>query len=143
MRVTATDLAVGRPAFSPDGATIWFVASEPDLAGRPTMLWSVPADGSGKPARLTDPERFDHDAAFGAGILPLVVDEHAVTTISLRRGAIGLLRFPVDGGEPAELLGGRRTVHDYDVAGGVVAAVVSDPNSAGEVVVLKDGRSAP
>ncbi|HEX4908742.1 MAG TPA: prolyl oligopeptidase family serine peptidase, partial [Actinomycetes bacterium] len=140
VRVTATDLAAGRPAFSPDGATIWFVATEPDLAGRPTMLWSVPADGSGKPARLTDPERFDHDAAFGAGILPLVVDEHAVTTISLRRGAIGLLRFPVDGGEPAELLGGRRTVHDYDVAGGVVAAVVSDPNSAGEVVVLKDGR---
>jgi len=140
VRVTATDLAVGRPAFSPDGATIWFVATEPDLAGRPTMLWSVPADGSGKPARLTDPERFDHDAAFGAGILPLVVDEHAVTTISLRRGAIGLLRFPVDGGEPSELLGGRRTVHDYDVAGGVVAAVVSDPTSAGEVVVLKDGR---
>jgi dipeptidyl aminopeptidase/acylaminoacyl peptidase len=139
VRVTATDLTVGRPAFSPDGATIWFVASEPDLAGRPTMLWSVPADGSGKPARLTDPERFDHDAAFGAGILPLVVDEHAVTTISLRRGAIGLLRFPVDGGEPAELLGGRRTVHDYDVAGGVVAAVVSDPTSAGEVVVVRAG----
>ena len=117
MRVTATDLAVGRPAFSPDGATIWFVASEPDLAGRPTMLWSVPADGSGKPARLTDPERFDHDAAFGAGILPLVVDEDAVTTISLRRGDRPAW-FPVDGGEPAELLGGRRTVHDYDVAGG-------------------------
>jgi dipeptidyl aminopeptidase/acylaminoacyl peptidase len=143
VRVTATDLAVGRPAFSPDGATIWFVASEPDLAGRPTMLWSVPADGSGKPARLTDPERFDHDAAFGAGILPLVVDEHAVTTISLRRGAIGLLRFPVDGGEPAELLGGRRTVHDYDVAGGVVAAVVSDPTSAGEVVVVRVGPEGP
>ena len=55
-------------------------------------------------------------------------------------GGDRLLRFPVDGGEPAELLGGRRTVHDYDVAGGVVAAVVSDPTSAGEVVVLKDGR---
>ncbi|MGH2815502.1 MAG: S9 family peptidase, partial [Actinomycetota bacterium] len=61
VRVTATDLAVGRPAFSPDGATIWFVAAEPDLAGRPTVLWSAPAVGSGKPERLTDPERFDHD----------------------------------------------------------------------------------
>jgi dipeptidyl aminopeptidase/acylaminoacyl peptidase len=139
VRVTATDLATGRPAFSPDGATIWFVASEPDLAGRPTMLWSVPADGSGKPERLTDPERFDHDPAFGAGILPLLVDDEAVTTITLDRGAIRLLRFPVDGGEPTELLGGRRTVHDYAAAGGVVAAVVSDPLSAGEVVVLEDG----
>jgi dipeptidyl aminopeptidase/acylaminoacyl peptidase len=139
VRVTATDLAVGRPAFSPDGATIWFVAAEPDLAGRPTLLWSVPADGSGKPERLTDPERFDHDPVFGAGVLPLLVDEDAVTTISLDRGAIRLLRLPVDGGEPTELLGGHRSVHDYDVAGGVTAAVVSDPTSAGEVVVVRDG----
>ena len=120
----------GRPAFSPDGATIWFVASEPDLAGRPNVLWSVPADGSGKPERLTDPERFDHDPAFGAGILPLLVDEDAVTTITLDRGAVRLLRFPVDGGEPTELLGGRRVVHDYAEAGGVVAAVVSHPRPA-------------
>jgi dipeptidyl aminopeptidase/acylaminoacyl peptidase len=140
VRVTATDLVVARPAFSPDGGTLWFVANESDLAGRPAMLWSVPADGSGKPARLTDPERFEHDPAFGGGILPLLVDEDAVTTISLNRGAIRLLRFPVDGDEPQELLGGRRSVHDYDVAGGVVAAVVSDPGSAGEVVVLEDGR---
>src|SRR5829696_6737665 len=139
VRVTATDLDVARPAYAPDGATIWFVAAEGDLVGRPTMLWSVPADGSGKPERLTDPERFDHDPAFGAGVLPLLVDDHAVTTISLNRGAIRLLRFPVDGGEPDELLGGRRTVHDYAAAGGVVAAVVSHDLSAGEVVVLQDG----
>jgi dipeptidyl aminopeptidase/acylaminoacyl peptidase len=140
VRVTATDLVADRPAYSPDGSTIWFVACEPDLAGRPTMLWSVPADGSGKPERLTDPERFDHDPAFGAGILPLLVDEDAVTTISLDRGAIRLLRFPLDGGEPTELLGGKRTVHDYDAAAGAVAAVVSDHNSAGEVVVVTDGE---
>ncbi|HEU4899651.1 MAG TPA: S9 family peptidase, partial [Actinomycetota bacterium] len=64
----------------------------------------------------------------------------AVTTISLDRGAIRLLRFPVAGGEPTELLGGRRTVHDYDAAGGVVAAVVSDHLSAGELVVVRGGR---
>src|SRR5206468_1311774 len=81
-----------------EGATIWFLAADQDLAGRPTVLWSVPADGSGKPERLTDPERFDHDPAFGAGILPLLVDAEAVTTISLERGAVRLLRFPVEGG---------------------------------------------
>jgi dipeptidyl aminopeptidase/acylaminoacyl peptidase len=140
VKVTATDLTIGRPAFSPDGATVWFVAAAPDLAGRATVLWRVPADGSGKPERLTDPERFEHDPAFGSGILPLLVDDEAVTTVSLNRGAIRLLRFPVDGGEPRELVGGQRTVHDYDVAGGVVAAVVSDPASAGEVVVVRDGQ---
>jgi dipeptidyl aminopeptidase/acylaminoacyl peptidase len=138
-RVTTSSLAVARPAFSPDGQTVWFCGVDPDLAGRPTVLWSAPADGAAPPRRLTDPERFDHEPAFGGGVLPLLVDEQAVTTISLERGAVGLLRFPVDGGEPLRLLDGRRQVHDYAAAGGVVAAVVSEPTSAGEVVVLRDG----
>jgi dipeptidyl aminopeptidase/acylaminoacyl peptidase len=144
VRVTATDLAVSRPAFSPDGGTIWFCGVPIDLAGRATVLWSVPADGSAPPSRLTDPERFDHDPAFGGGggVLPLLVDEQAVTTVSMRRGAVPLLRFPVDGGEPRPLLDGHRQVQDYDARGGVVAAVVSHPTSAGEVVVLRgaEGR---
>jgi dipeptidyl aminopeptidase/acylaminoacyl peptidase len=139
-RVTATDLVVARPAFSPDGGTIWFCGAPTDLAGRTTGLWSVPADGSAPPRRLTDPERFDHEPAFGGGVLPLLADEQAVTTVSMRRGAVPLFRFPVDGSEPRCLLGGDRQVHDYDARGGVVAAVVSDPISAGEVVVLEDGR---
>ena len=138
LRVTATDLAVSRPAFSPDGATIWFCGVPADFAGRTTGLWSVPADGSAPPARLTDPERFDHEPAFGGGVLPLLVDEEAVTTVSMDRGATMLLRFPVDGGQPQVLLGGHRQVQDYDARGGVVAAVVSHPTSTGEVVVLRD-----
>jgi dipeptidyl aminopeptidase/acylaminoacyl peptidase len=141
VRVTTTDLAVSRPAFSPDGGTIWFCGVPTDLAGRATVLWSVPADGSAPPSRLTDPERFDHDPAFGGGggVLPLLVDEQAVTTVSMRRGAVPLLRFPVDGGEPRPLLEGHRQVQDYDARGGVVAAVVSHPTSGGEVVVVRDG----
>jgi dipeptidyl aminopeptidase/acylaminoacyl peptidase len=141
LRVTATDLAVARPAFSPDGGTIWFCGAPIDLAGRTTGLWSVPADGSAPPARLTDPERFDHDPELGGagGLLPLLVDEQAVTTVSAWRGSVPLLRFPVDGSEPRPLLDGHRQVRDYDARGGVVAAVVSHPTSAGEVVVLRDG----
>ncbi|HEU4399277.1 MAG TPA: S9 family peptidase [Actinomycetota bacterium] len=140
-RLTATDLAVSRPAFSPDGGTIWFCGAPADLAGRTTGLWSVPAAGAGeRPKRLTDPERFDHDPSFGNEVLTLLVDDEAVTTISMERGAIPLYRFPVDGSEPQRLLGGDRQVHDYDARGGVVAAVVSDPTSAGEVVVVQDGR---
>jgi dipeptidyl aminopeptidase/acylaminoacyl peptidase len=137
-RVTAGDLAVARPAFSPDGATIWFCGTPADLAGRTTGLWSAPADGAGgRPRRLTDPERFDVDPALG-GVLPLLVDEHAVITVSVERGALPLLRFPVDGGEPQRLLDGHRQVLDYDASpSGVVAAVVTDPGSAGELVVVR------
>jgi dipeptidyl aminopeptidase/acylaminoacyl peptidase len=140
VRVTATDLAVSRPAFSPDGGTIWFCGVPIDLAGRTTGLWSVPADGSAPPERLTDPERFDHEPSFGGGVLPLLVDGQAVTTVSMWRGAVPLYRFPVDGAPPQPLLDGERQVLDYDARGGVVAAVVSDATSAGEVVVLKDGE---
>jgi dipeptidyl aminopeptidase/acylaminoacyl peptidase len=140
VRVTATDLTVSRPAFSPDGGTIWFCGTPIDLAGRTTGLWSVPADGSAPPERLTDPERFDHEPSFGGGVLPLLVDGQAVTTVSMWRGAVPLYRFPVDGSPPQPVLAGERQVQDYDARGGVVAAVVSDATSAGEVVVLKDGE---
>jgi dipeptidyl aminopeptidase/acylaminoacyl peptidase len=140
VKVTTTDLTVSRPAFSPDGGTIWFCGTPVDLAGRTTGLWSVPADGSAPPRRLTDPERYDHEPSFGGGVLPLLVDRQAVTTVSMWRGAVPLYRFPVDGGEPRPLLDGDRQVQDYDARGGVVAAVVSDATSAGEVVVLHDGE---
>jgi dipeptidyl aminopeptidase/acylaminoacyl peptidase len=140
VRVTATDLAVSRPAFSPDGDTIWFCGAPIDLAGRTTGLWSVPADGSAPPKRLTDPERYDHEPPFGGGVLPLLVDGQAATTVSMWRGAVPLYRFPVDGSPPQPLLDGHRQVQDYDARGGVVAAVVSDATSAGEVVVLQDGE---
>ncbi len=142
VRVTRTTLAVAKPAFSPDGTTIWFVAPEGgDLAGRTAGLWSVPADGSQAPERLTDTERIDvENFALGATAAPLV-DDHGVTYFVLDRGAVALARFPLDldGGEPERLLGGLRQVGDFAAAttpgGTVVAAVVSDAASSGELVV--------
>jgi dipeptidyl aminopeptidase/acylaminoacyl peptidase len=139
VQVTRTTLPVGRPAFSPDGRTIWFTAPSSDEAARNAGLWSVPADGSAPPRRITDAERWDVDNFMSGGALELLVDDDAVTTIALERGAVHLYRFPGDGGEPVRLLGGRRQVLDYAGAAGVIVAVVSDDASAGEVVVLRDG----
>ena len=97
VRVTATDLAVGRPAFSPDGATIWFVASEPDLAGRPTMLWSVPADGSGKPGAAHRP----------GAVRPRPRLRRRDPAPAGRRGR-GHHHLAGPGGDPAAALPGRR-----------------------------------
>jgi len=137
VQVTRTTVPASRPAFSPDGATIWFCAPSDAEGGRSTGLWSVPADGSAPPVRLTGAERWDLDN-YGVGPLELLVDKDAVTTVALARGAVHLYRFPADGGEPTCLIGGRRQVQEYARAGGVIAAVVSDELSLGEVVALQD-----
>src|SRR6266545_334584 len=80
VQVTRTTLPVSRPAFSPDGVTIWFCAPSDDEAGRNTGLWSVAADGSTEPRRLTEAERWDVDN-FGSGPLELDVEPDDVTTV--------------------------------------------------------------
>lgn len=140
VQVTRTTVPASRPAFSPDGRTVWFCAPATDEAARNAGLWSVPADGSEAPRRLTDAERWDLDNLMSGGVLDLLVEDDAVTTIVLERGAVHLYRFPSDGGEPACLLGGPRQVQDYAHAAGVIAAVVSDDSTMGEVVVLHHGR---
>jgi dipeptidyl aminopeptidase/acylaminoacyl peptidase len=141
-QVTRTTTPVARPAFSPDGRTICFCGEgDADVAGRTAGLWSVPADGSAPPRRLTDAERWDTAELTSRAALPLLVDDDAVTTIALDRGAVGLFRFPLAGGDPTRLLDGERQVQDYDRAGPagdqVLAAVVTDATSAGEVLVLR------
>jgi dipeptidyl aminopeptidase/acylaminoacyl peptidase len=140
VQVTRTTVPASRPAFSPDGRTVWFCAPATDEAARNAGLWSVPADGSEAPRRLTDAERWDVDNFLSGGVLDLLVEDDTVTTIVLERGAVHLYRFPRDGGEPACLLGGPRQVQDYAHAAGVIAAVVSDGSTVGEVVVLDHGR---
>jgi dipeptidyl aminopeptidase/acylaminoacyl peptidase len=139
VKLTRTTIPLGRPAFSPDGATIWFVATADAEAARNAGLWSVPADGSAEPRRLTDAERWDVDN-FDAGPLDLDVEPDAVTTVALERGAVHLYRFPTDGGEPRRLIGGRRQVREHAGAGGVIAAVIGDDQSIGEVVAVRDGQ---
>jgi dipeptidyl aminopeptidase/acylaminoacyl peptidase len=139
-QVTRTTTPVARPAFSPDGRTIWFCGEGgADIAGRNSGLWSVPADGSEPPRRRTDAERWNTAELSSPDVPPLLVDDDAVTTVSLERGAVCLYRFPATDGEPVRLLGGSRQVAGYDRRGGVLAAVVADATSAGEVLVLRDG----
>ena len=115
VRVTATDLSVGRPAFS-DGATIWFVASEPDLAGGPRAV--VGAGRRVGQARAADrpgavrprPRLRRRDPA-------LLVGEDAVTTISLTGGGAAAA-LPGRRRRAHRAARGRRTVHDYAEAGG-------------------------
>lgn len=139
-QVTATTLALYRPAYAPDGATIYCYGEDlgPDgvqFVGAQVGLWAVPADGSTPPQRLTDAETYN--AFDGAG--RTVVTPTGVLFGNENRGAVELLRVAADGGAPQPVLTGHRVVKSFDAAGDVVVATVADPGSLGELILLRDG----
>lgn len=135
-RVTAGSLTAWGGRFSGDGSTVYFSGDEigPDLddfVGRTTGVWSVPADASSAPTRLTpgsDPRM--------TGPLQVVAD--GVLGLAENRGAVDLVLVPFGGGEPRVLLGEKAQVQSFDRAGGVTVAVVADGRSSGELVVVSE-----
>jgi dipeptidyl aminopeptidase/acylaminoacyl peptidase len=136
-RVTAGDLDAGQSDFSEDGATVYFLGDElgpelDDFVGQTSALWSVPADASAAPVRLTpaqNPRMAGGPRVTGRGLLGLAEN----------RGAVDLVLVPFAGGEPETLVGGRVQVQSFDSAGGVTVAVVADGRSSGELVLVGDG----
>jgi dipeptidyl aminopeptidase/acylaminoacyl peptidase len=150
-RVTRTSLSVTRPLFSRDGESMYFLGHEigpdgQDVVGRYTGLWQVPADGSAPPRRLTDPEAVHLNDRMNESFKdqPLILDGGGVVAEQVDRGAVAVVRVGPDG-ESETLLGGPRQVHGHDVrrdprSGQLqVAAVVTSPESPGEVVISEDG----
>jgi dipeptidyl aminopeptidase/acylaminoacyl peptidase len=141
-QVSRTTTTAGDPAFSPDGAWLVFPGHghRRDVVGRTTGIFRVPVDGSAAPERLTDPESVEVSDPLAAGAHRLLVDDDAIVTVRLERGAVHLAAYPLEGGPPRILVGGERSVRAYDRAGGVTVAVVADGTSAGELVrVAADG----
>jgi dipeptidyl aminopeptidase/acylaminoacyl peptidase len=135
--LTSGGLSVAQPRFTPDGRAVCFVANQLGLGDLATVcrnvgLWSVPADGSAEPVRLTDQET--HHLARPAGMIAptaagvLFTDEH--------RGSIRLLRVPYDGAAPAVPVDGERQVIGVATAGGVTVVSYSDASQPGELAVL-------
>ncbi|MFW6640796.1 S9 family peptidase [Nocardiopsis algeriensis] len=140
-RVTAGELSAGKPEYSDDGATVYFLGDElgedlRDFVGQTTALWSVPADGSSAPVRLTpaeDPRMVGGPRATAEGLLGLAE----------RRGAVDLVLVPLGGGRPRDVLSGKAQVQSFDSRGGTVVAVVSDGRSSGELFAVgEDGARA-
>src|SRR5262249_24523931 len=105
-----------------------------DARGKNVSLWRVPFAG-GAPSRVTDSETIDLD---DGRTRPLAIAADAVLGATLDRGTVRLASIDPDGGARA-LIDGPRCVTDYDRAGNVIAACVTDMASAGEVIVLRDG----
>ncbi|MFJ9553339.1 S9 family peptidase [Nocardiopsis sp. NPDC101807] len=133
-RVTAGDLDAWGGRFSGDGSTVFFSGDEigpglDDFVGQTTGVWSVPADASAAPTRLTPGE--------GPRMTgPLLVVADGVLGLAENRGAVDLVLVPFGGGVPRVLVGDKVQVQSFDSAGGVTVAVVADGRSSGELVVV-------
>ncbi|PLS21177.1 S9 family peptidase [Neptunicoccus cionae] len=138
---TATSTTVNRPTFSHDGTSVYFTGVElpdsdrSDARARNFGLWQVDL-ASKKLKRLTPAEPFDLD---DGATRPLPLDANGVLVGNLERGAVSLMRFSNDGTEPSTIITGKRQVGDYDQAAGVIVTTISDTQTPGEIVVIRDG----
>src|SRR3954449_6271063 len=114
------------PDLGPDGL---------DFVARQAVPCRVDAAGGGL-VPLLDPER-DHR---GDETPATVLVDGAVLVGVQRRGAVELLRVPLDGAAPEPLVDGPFTVRGFAAAGGVVVAVVAHDRSAGELIAITPGR---
>lgn len=129
------------PVYDPTGRVLYLTAV-PDLGphgvdfvARQAVPCRVPAEG-GSPEPLLDPE----DAHRGDETPATVLADGAVLLGVQRRGAVELVRVPVDGGPVEALVEGPFTVRSVAAAGGVVVACVAHERSAGELIALTAGR---
>jgi dipeptidyl aminopeptidase/acylaminoacyl peptidase len=131
-------LGIDQICAGPDGSSVYFTAAElgqngRDMLGRNIGLWSVPADGSAPPQRLTDTETIHLVRGAAIAASPVGVFASAES-----RGAVELLLVP-DAGEPQRLIAGQRQVEGSASGGSVTVAVVSSPGSSGELIALSEG----
>lgn len=115
-----------------------------DAGGRTTGLWAVPVAG-GPARRLTDEASVDVDIEAGR---PVVVGGHALVAV-LDRGSVGLRAVPLTAEQAAladlpTVSGGHRAVKSFAAQAHQVVAVVADPVSPGELVLVEvDAQAHP
>lgn len=138
-RVVATPLALDQAVPGPTADHLLAVgydvgAQGIDFVGRPPSLYRLALDGSA-PELLTDPEQVHVDTTHAPGVL--LEPDGAVLLPVLRRGGVHLLRWK--DGEVSPVIEGERQVIGFAQAGDVLVATIADPNTAGELVVVRGG----
>ncbi|MDX6224064.1 MAG: hypothetical protein QOE64_440 [Frankiales bacterium] len=140
-RVIPTELALDKVVAGPTADHVLAVAHDTgesgiEFVGKPPALYRVPLDGSA-PEALTDTDNVEIDVSHAPGVL--VEPDGSVLLAVLSRGGVHLVRRGADGGI-TPVIEGQRQVIGFAAANGVAVATVSDPSTAGELVVLRDGE---
>ncbi|WP_346618988.1 prolyl oligopeptidase family serine peptidase [Blastococcus montanus] len=138
-RVTGSRADCALPAYTADGTAMVVTAvpdrgpDGPDVVGWQAVPCRVAVAGGALQPLLDPAER-----RGGAVTAPVLADGAALAGVE-RRGAVELLRVPVEGGAPETLIDGPFTVRGVAAAAGVVVATVGHDRSAGELVALTPG----
>lgn len=134
-------LGIHEAAVGPDGR-VWFLAQDLGSDGRDFVagngalyLIDGATTGGGTVTRVSDPA--DHDL-IGMGSQLLVDTADSVLVQDSMGGRTPLLRID-EHGAVTSLTSGDVEVVGHAAAGGVVVASVQTPDSAGELVILRDG----
>jgi dipeptidyl aminopeptidase/acylaminoacyl peptidase len=133
-QVTDTTLWLGRPRFSPDGASLLTLGAFP---GRDRSRWVAVQNGlyavdvaGGTPHRLTDEEQYNLVDA------DIVLHRDRALVLVENRGAVDLLAVPLDGSSPSVVSSGRRQITGADAADDTIVLSYKDESSFGELGVL-------
>jgi dipeptidyl aminopeptidase/acylaminoacyl peptidase len=131
VQMTDTSLAVGQVAWALDGRSLFVVASDygvdgTDFIGRSSGLFTVEGD---RLTRLTGPE-----LDLGEDGWAMTVTPDGVLVNARDRGAVRLLR--ISGDAVDVLVDGPVWVSGHDAKGDAVVAVVADPSTYGDVVLV-------
>jgi dipeptidyl aminopeptidase/acylaminoacyl peptidase len=134
-------LSCSSVTFTPDGDSICFagldLGSEGQrMSGRNTGVWSVPADASAPPTRLTDVETI-HVARETA----IQATSEGVLACVERRGAVELLLIPYKDHLAESLAGGNRQVEGFASTESILVFVAADPASRGELFAMDKDRT--
>ncbi|VVJ21170.1 Acylamino-acid-releasing enzyme (EC [Amycolatopsis camponoti] len=133
-----------RPVFGADGTLFYFGQDfgEHHEAAMTGLYTAVPEFGAGpvKARRLTDIETVDCETSAG----PPAPREGDVLVAVRHRGAVELRAVAVDAADAplADLpvvYADRTALRSFTLDGSVLAAVIATPDTAGEVVLLRDG----
>jgi dipeptidyl aminopeptidase/acylaminoacyl peptidase len=142
--LTDGGLELSCPRFSADGTLVCFAAETLDDDNRASGAnsygaWSVPADGSAPPRRLTDPEPYH--LSFSS--LMIATGRGGIYFANDHRGEVNLVLVPYDGGEPQPVITGPRQVNGFAVAEGAdgttLAVVMATAESAGDLTIFRTG----
>lgn len=126
--------SVALPAWSPDGRQIAYLGfADAEDPPRNSRLWLIPASG-GTPRCLT--AALDRNLEASETAAPVwTADGLAIITGIQDHGAVGAIRVSIADGAVERLVTGPRTVTNYDLAGGALAFVASDPTHPAEVFI--------
>jgi dipeptidyl aminopeptidase/acylaminoacyl peptidase len=122
-RLTATENAEYRPHWSPDGKTIAYEGTKRGLTDLETTMedthvWLIDADGKNRRELGAAIDNRQEEPGWST-------DGRAVLAVVQERGERHLYRFPMDGGKPSLVIGGRGSLGSWSARGEQIAYAFS------------------